>query len=56
MIKNFIKLNRFFCHYLEKNFPNFFGDTENYNNDLEQMIIRYIKKKLTKKYFRGRRC
>ena len=44
MIKNFIKLNRSYCRHLEKNFPNFFGNTENYNNDLKQMIVGYIKK------------
>ena len=44
MLKNFIKLNRSYCRHLEKNFPNFFGNTENYNNDLKQMIVGYIKK------------
>jgi len=46
LIKSFIKLNRFYCRQLEKNFPNFFGDPDNYNEDIKKLIDSYIKDNL----------
>ena len=43
MLRKLIGLNRFYCRQLEKKFPNFFGVSENYNNDLKEMIDSYIK-------------
>tara|TARA_B110000037_G_scaffold216570_1_gene275950 strand:- start:1320 stop:2051 length:732 start_codon:yes stop_codon:yes gene_type:complete len=43
MFRKLIGLNRFYCRQLEKKFPNFFGVSEDYNNDLKEMIDSYIK-------------
>lgn len=45
MFKSLVKLNIVFCHYLVRQFPNFFGGG-NYNDDLRAKIERHI---LTKK-------
>ena len=47
--KFFIKLNRSCCRKLEVRFPNFFGNSEDYSEDLKKLINSCIKDKSFKK-------
>ena len=48
MFKKFIRFNKSICKKLETKFPNFFGDPDNYNDDLKKLIDNYINDKLPK--------